>query len=170
MLRNEAMRRIPWSIVACVVALMGLGLSGIARGDELAHAGEFFSKQVVWIVLALVAMLLATMLPYRVYRHYSYGWLGLSILLLLAVYFFPAKWGSRRWIPLGFMNLQPSELAKLAFILALSRYLMYCENYRRLPGLVIPFSISLIPMGLILKEPDLGTSLVFLPLLLALLF
>src|SRR2546423_1903386 len=59
MLRNEAMRRIPWSIVACVVALMGLGLSGIARGDELAHAGEFFSKQVVWIVLALVAVLLA---------------------------------------------------------------------------------------------------------------
>ncbi len=170
MLRNETLRRVPWSIVACVVSLMALGLSGIARGDELSHAGEFFSRQIVWIVLALVAMLLATLAPYRVYRHYSYAWLGLSILLLLAVYFFPAKWGSRRWIPLGFMNLQPSELAKLAFILALARYLMHRENYRRLTGLAIPFAITLVPLALILKEPDLGTALLFLPVLLAMLF
>ncbi len=160
----------PWSLVACVVALMSLGLTGIARGDELAHAGEFFSKQVVWIVLALPAMLLATLIPYRKIRHQSYVWLGLSLGLLLVVYFFPAKWGSRRWIPLGFMNFQPSELAKLAFILALARYLMYRENYRRLTGLVIPFVLTLMPMGLILKEPDLGTALLFLPVMLAMLF
>lgn len=170
MLNTDWLRRLPWSIVACTLALMVLGLTGIARGDELAHAGEFFSKQVVWIVLAVPAMLLATLVPYRVVRHQSYAWLGFSVLLLVLVYFFPAKWGSRRWIPLGFMNFQPSELAKLTFILALSRYLMYRENYRRLPGLVIPFAITLLPMGLILKEPDLGTSLLFLPVLLAMLF
>lgn len=170
MLNADWLRRLPWSIMACATALMFLGLSGIARGDELAHAGEFFSKQIVWIVLAVPGMLLATLVPYRVARHHSYAWLGFSILLLGIVYFFPAKWGSRRWIPLGFMNFQPSELAKLAFILALSRYLMYRENYRRLPGLVVPFSLTLIPMGLILKEPDLGTALVFLPVLLAMLF
>lgn len=170
MLNRELLRRMPWSLVACVVALMSLGLTGIARGDELAHAGEFFSKQVVWIVLALPAMLLATLIPYRKIRHQSYVWLGLSLGLLLVVYFFPAKWGSRRWIPLGFMNFQPSELAKLAFILALARYLMYRENYRRLTGLVIPFVLTLMPMGLILKEPDLGTALLFLPVMLAMLF
>jgi rod shape-determining protein RodA len=170
MLSAERIHRLPWSIVACVVALMLLGLSGIARGDELAHAGEFFSKQVVWIVLAAPAMLLATLVPYRAARHHSYVWVGVSLVLLAIVYFFPPKWGSRRWIPLGFMNFQPSELAKLAFILALSRYLMYRENFRRLPGLVVPFAVTLVPMGLILKEPDLGTALVFLPVLLAMLF
>jgi len=170
MLNADWLRRLPWSIMACALALMFLGLTGIARGDELAHAGEFFSKQIVWIFIAVPAMLLATLVPYRVVRHHSYIWLGFSILLLGIVYFFPSKWGSRRWIPLGFMNFQPSELAKLAFILALSRYLMYRENYRRLPGLVVPFSLTLIPMGLILKEPDLGTALVFLPVLLAMLF
>jgi len=55
------------------------------------------------------------LLPYRVFRHQSYLWLGLSVALLAIVYFFPARWGSRRWIPLGFMNFQPSELAKHGF-------------------------------------------------------
>lgn len=169
MWRNETIGRVPWSIALCVVALMALGLSGIARGDELAHAGAFFGKQLVWIVLALAAMFLATLFPYRVCRHYSYLSLAVSLALLLAVYCFPEKWGSRRWIPLGPMNLQPSELAKLAFILALARYLMYRENYRRLRGLAIPFVMALVPLGLILKEPDLGTALLFLPVLIAML-
>jgi cell division protein FtsW (lipid II flippase) len=163
------MPRVPWEMVACIAALMLLGLSGIARGDELAHAGEFFSRQIVWIVLALAAMIVAMLFPYRVYRYYSYAALAASILLLLAVYFFPEKWGSRRWIPLGLMNLQPSELAKLTFILALARYLMYRDNVRRLKGLAIPFAIALVPLGLILKEPDLGTALLFLPVLAAML-
>jgi cell division protein FtsW (lipid II flippase) len=142
MWNTDWIRRLPWSLVASTLALLALGLTGIARGDELAHAGEFFSKQVVWIALALPAMFLATWLPYRVFRHQSYLWLGLSVALLAIVYVFPAKWGSRRWIPLGFMNFQPSELAKLAFILAVSRYLMYRENYRRLSGLAIPFALT----------------------------
>jgi cell division protein FtsW (lipid II flippase) len=170
MLRTDAMRRIPWSIIVCTLALMLLGLTGIARGDELARAGEFFGKQVVWILIAVPAMLLSTLVPYRVVRRQSYLWLGLAVVLLAVVFFFPARWGSRRWVPLGFMNFQPSELAKLAFILAVSRYLMYRENYRRLSGLAIPFALALVPMGLILKEPDLGTSLVFLPVLAAMLF
>jgi cell division protein FtsW (lipid II flippase) len=170
MLPAQAMRRIPWSVVACALALMLLGLTGIARGDELTHAGEFFNKQVVWIAIAIPAMLLATLVPYRIVRHQSYLWLALAIVLLAVVFVFPARWGSRRWIPLGFMHFQPSELAKLAFVLAVSRYLMYRENYRRLSGLVVPLGLALVPMGLILKEPDLGTSLVFLPILAAMLF
>ena len=81
---------------------------------------------------------LATLVPYRVFRHQSYLWLGISVALLAIVYFFPAKWGSRRWIPLGFMNFQPSELAKLAFILAVSRYLDVPRELPQAPGLCGP--------------------------------
>jgi len=170
MINSDWLRRLPWSLLACALGLMSLGLTGIARGDELAHAGEFFGKQIVWIAIAVPAMLLATLVPYRVFRHRSYVWLGLAVALLAIVFLFPAKWGSRRWIPLGFMNFQPSELAKLAYVLAVSRYLMHRENYRRLSGLTIPVALTLVPMGLILKEPDLGTALLFLPVLLAMLF
>ena len=163
-------KAIPWSLAACALALMLLGLTAIERGDELAHAGEFFSKQAVWIALAIPAMFLAMAIPYRALRHSSYFILAGSVFLLVVVYAFPAKWGSRRWVPLGVMNFQPSELAKIAFILALARYLMYRENYRRLSGLVVPFLMTLVPMGLILKEPDLGTSLLFVPVLAGMLF
>lgn len=65
--------------------------------------------------------------------------------------------------------MQPSELAKVAFVLALGRYLMYRENYRRLGGLLTPLALAAVPVLLILKEPDLGTAAVFLPVLLAML-
>ena len=57
------------------------------------------------------------------------------------------------------------ELAKLTFILALSHYLMYRQNYRRLPGLITPFLLTLVPLVLVLREPDLRTALLFLPVL-----
>lgn len=162
--------RVPWTLIACGVALILLGLSGIARGDELSQAGTFFGRQAVWIALAVPAFLLAAKTPYSSLRHHGYLVFGASVLLLVIVYGFPARWGSRRWIPLGFMYFQPSELVKLTFVVALSRYLMHRENFRRPSGLIVPFGLTFIPLALILKEPDLGTSLLFLPVLFAMLF
>ncbi|MGQ0634798.1 MAG: FtsW/RodA/SpoVE family cell cycle protein [Planctomycetaceae bacterium] len=170
MFARDTLRRTPWTLIAPALALVALGLAGITRGDELAHAGTFLDKQSVWIVLAVVALVAATCVPYRAIRHQAYACFAVSILLLAAVYFFPARWGSRRWIPLGLMQFQPSEFAKLACIVALARYLMYRENYRRLRGLFVPFALALMPLVLILREPDLGTALLFLPVLFAMLF
>jgi len=163
-------RRVPWTIAACSLALMLTGLSGIARGDELVGRGDYFSRQLLWTALSLAAMFAATLPSYRTFREMSDGLFGISLLLLVLVHFMPAKNGARSWFPLGPVNFQPSELAKLAFIMALAHYLMYRKNYRRLPGLLVPFLLTLIPIGLILREPDLGTSLVFLPVLFAMLF
>ena len=149
---------------------MAAGLAGIARGDELVGSGDDFARQVVWIVLTIPAMLIAVLIPYRRLRWISYPLFAVSLVLLIVVYLMPAKNGAHRWIPLGIMNLQPSEVAKLTFILALAHYLMFRKNYRRLTGLIVPFVLTLIPVGLILREPDLGTSLVFLPVLFAMLF
>jgi cell division protein FtsW (lipid II flippase) len=89
---------------------------------------------------------------------------------LVAVYFFPAINHAHRWIRLGPIGLQPSELAKAIYVLALARYLMHRDNYRRLRGLLAPLTLTLVPVLLILKEPDLGTSLVFLPVFFVMLF
>lgn len=160
----------PWSVVVCTMALMAAGLSGIDRGDELADGGTYFGRQLTWILLSVPVMLAATLVSYRKLRYASYGLFAISLVLLVAVYFLPARNGSHRWIPLGVMNFQPSELAKLAWIMALASYLMHRRNHRTLGGLLVPFGLTLVPLLLILREPDLGTSLVFLPVLYAMLF
>ena len=162
--------RIPWFLIILAIALMGIGLSGIARGDELFGRGRFWSRQVMWIVLSGPAMVAAAIVPYRRLRNWTYPLFLVSLVLLVVVYFMPPRNGARRWIPFGFMDFQPSEMAKLTYIMALSHYLMYRDNYRTMIGLVIPFVLTFIPMGLILKEPDLGTSLLFVPVLFAMLY
>ena len=163
-------RRVPWTVVMTAFALMGLGLSGIARGDELAGRGHLCGRQVVWMLLALPVMFAATAFPYRALRWVSLPLFLLSLALLVVVHFMPARNGARSWIPLGPINVQPSELAKISFMMALSRYLMFRRNYRRLPGLLAPFLLTFVPVGLILREPDLGTAMVFVPVLYAMLF
>ena len=163
-------RRVPWTILVCSVGLMLLGLTGIARGDELTESGDFFSRQLVWVLLAVPVLLASSAVSYRLFRPFAWPMFALSLVLLVAVYFLPARNGSHRWISLGPINLQPSELAKLAYIFTLADYLMYRKNYRRLTGLIVPFLLTFIPVTLILREPDLGTSLVFFPILFSMLF
>lgn len=115
-------------------------------------------------------MMVVSVPNYRVLRQWSYALFAASIVLLLAVFFFPKINSAHRWIPFGPINLQPSEFAKVAFVLAMAQYLMYRENYRRLRGLVAPLMITMVPVLLILKEPDLGMAMVFLPVLFAMLF
>ncbi len=170
MTTGQWLRQLPWSVVLITAALMTLGAGGILRGDELAGKSDFFTRQMVWIILGLAGLFTATLVPYRTWKPLSYPLFFLSLALLVAVYFMPVKKGAQRWIPLGFADFQPSEMMKLAYMMALAHYLMYRDNYRRLFGLVVPFVLTLVPVGLILKEPDLGTSLVFLPVLFAMLF
>lgn len=164
-------RRLPWSIVAAAALLVGVGWLGIARFEELTDGhGGFLRQQMAYSLLALAVLLLATGPNYRMLCRASYVVFFLSLVLLVVVFFCPAIKGAHRWIRLGPIGFQPSELAKLAFVLALARYLMYRDNYRRLRGLVMPLALTLLPMLLILKEPDLGTSLTLPAVFLAMLF
>ena len=124
----------------------------------------------IWSVLTLTAIVLVVIPSYRVLCRWTYAAFAVVIVLLLLVYVFPPINGAQRWIRFGRIGLQPSEITKVAYVLALARYLMYRENYRQLRGLLVPLALTILPVLLILKEPDLGTSLVFLPVLLIMLF
>lgn len=163
-------RRASWSVVAWSAGLMAIGLAAIARGDELAAGGALWPRQLAWVALSVIGMFAATVTHYRGLRTLSYPLFFGCLMTLCLVYLTPAKNGAHRWIPLGLFEFQPSEPTKLAFIMALANYLIHRRNYRELKGLLIPFLIALVPVGLILREPDLGTSLVFLPVLFAMLF
>ena len=122
-------------------------------------------RQMVWIAVSLVAMLLASWPNYRILCRWAYVIYGLALVLLVAVFFFPAVHGAHRWLRFGGIGIQPSEVAKIAFVLALARWLMYRESHRRWHGLAAPLVLTLVPVVLILREPDLGTAMVFLPVL-----
>ena len=163
--------RFPFSLPAIAAALVGLGCLGIARSEELAGGdGRYAHQQLVWALLALAAMALAAAPNYRLLCRWSYALFSAAIALLALVYLFPTVHGTHRWIRIAGASLQPSEFAKVAFVLALARYLMYRDNYRRFRGLAAPLALAMLPLVLILREPDLGTALVFLPVLFAMLY
>lgn len=162
--------KIPWSIFLTGAGITLLGLQGLARADELYGDSRLFERQVIWILLSWPVMFLVTRVSYRSVRHFSIPLYLVFLLLLVVTLFMPPVNGSRRWIPLGLFDFQPSEPARLAFILGLACYLMHRENHRSVPGLIPPLIMTLVPLLLILKEPDLGTAMLFLPVLYAMLF
>lgn len=141
-------------------------------------AGANTLKQLFYFVTGLGLMLLMIRLDYRRVGYYAYPLYALVMLMLLALVIdryvdlplIPVKRNTRRWIELGGFTLQPSEFTKVALILALARYLRFRKSYRRWVGLLPPLALTLLPMVLILKQPDLGTLLMLLPVLLAMLF
>ena len=163
-------RRVPWSIPLLAAALMAMGLLGLARcedfGDEARH---YLRQQFVWAGAGVGCMFAATLVSYRRLAAWSYLVFALAVVLLVMVYFFPTVNGAHRWLRFWRIGVQPSEFAKVAFVCVLARYLMYRENYRRFRGLLPPLALATVPVLLILKEPDLGTAAVFLPVLLAML-
>lgn len=164
-------RRLPWLLLATAAALAWLGWLGIARAEyQAGSSGAFARRQIVWCVLSLVAMLTVTVPSYRVLCRWTYAVFAAVLLLLVLVYFWPAVHGVHRWMRIGPLSLQPSEFAKVAYVLAMARWLMYAENYRSLRGLLAPLALTMVPVLLILREPDLGTALVFVPVLFAMLY
>lgn len=163
-------RRFPWLIPLAAGGLVALGLSGIERAEELYPGLERFDRQVVWLLISLPVLIVTTALPLRWWKNAAAGLFLASLPLLVIVFWMPVRNGARCWIPLGWLDFQPSELAKLGYILALSQYLMYRDNFRTLRGLLLPFLLTLVPLGLILAEPDLGSATLFIPVLFSMLF
>src|SRR5208337_4341396 len=130
-------------------------------------------RQLIWIAAGTVAMLIAVFVDYRALQAYAYPFYLLVIGLLIAVMISGhATGGSRRWINLGVFHLEPSELAKLAVVLVMVRYLR--EEPPRggwnLRHIIIPGLLLAVPAGLVLKQPDLGTALILVLITATLIF
>jgi rod shape determining protein RodA len=155
-----------WPLLALMFSLCSIGLISIySTGFSLAGTVQIplYVKQLQWIGLGLVFMVLAFSIDYRLINRFAYPIYFISVALLIAVVLFGHETrGSQRWITLGSFTFQPSELMKLAMILALARYFDR-HHPRRAYGireLWFPGLMVLLPFFLILKQPDLGTAIV----------
>ncbi len=158
----------------CVVSALLLNLIGIAA-IATTEPG-LAQKQAFFLPLGLLAATMMAVPDYRRFRR----WVPILCLVTLVLLVFiliplipeaivrPRK-GARRWINFGITDFQPSELAKVVWMLAMASWFRLRSNIRSIWGFILPFVITGIPVFLILLEPDLGTALLFLPTLLALL-
>jgi cell division protein FtsW (lipid II flippase) len=164
-----------WPVLVAATVLSSLGVLSI-----WARSGADAQKQLLFIAVGAGCMFLMQTVNYQRIGRYAWVFYVFSLLLLIYTIMPGVPTGgflgvveihdARAWINFGFANLQPAELTKVAFCMILARYLRFRSNYRTLVGLLPPFALVLLPLFLILKQPDLGTALVFIPTLFAMLF
>lgn len=170
-----------WIILLPVLPLCVAGLLTIQATNASDQSGQLADetvRQIAFAAAGIGCMILTATIGYLRIGRFSYIIFGVSILVLTCLVidrwvdlpFVPVKRNTRRWIQFGGLQVQPSEMMKIAYVLALAWYLRYRSNYRTLLGLVPPFLLTLMPMGLIKLQPDLGTLLLFLPVLFVVLY
>ena len=166
---QQVLRRMDWWMVICIIALLLVGIAFIFsasyRSDGTAMAG-FYSKQIVWAGVGLALLLVFALLDYRRLRDSAWWLYALGLLLLVLVFFIGRKvYGAYRWLNLFGINIQPSEFGKLATLVLLARFLGRPGRDVREPKCVVQTLLLMgVPFLLILKEPDLGSASMLVPL------
>ena len=154
------LREVTWSMVLliCMVASIGFAvLYSAAHGN----ADPWMDRQMARFGVGLVLMIAVAMVDLRQLMKIAYPLYALSFVLLIYVDVAGhTGMGATRWIDLKFIQLQPSELMKIALVLSLARYFhgKTYEDIGRPHYLIIPVLMALLPTGLVLKQPDLGTA------------
>jgi len=160
----EKLLNVNWILVLLVC---GLGAVGLAMLYSAANGSTdpWATRQGVRFGVGLVLMLFVALIDIRLWLRAAYPIYFLCFALLVAVEVMgEVGMGAQRWIDLGVINLQPSELMKIAVVLALARYFHgpTLEEVWRPSRLVLPIFLVLAPVGLVLKQPDLGTALMLM--------
>ena len=153
-----------WVLLLSVLLLAGTGIVNLysATGSWTAAATPIYIKQGVWLVCGLLIALSLTLFDYRHLEHFSDHIYWISVALLLYVLVMgKTTMGATRWIDLGFFNLQPSEVIKVGVILLLAKICARTADPfgYRIRDLWKPALWILIPVGLIIRQPDLGTAI-----------
>lgn len=164
-------RNLDWPLILAVLALTAIGLVVIysASYSQLLAAGmspwHYVRTQLIAFGLGVVAAVVIISIDYRAWARWS-RLIYITTMTLLGGVLVLGKtvFGSQRWMRLGPLSIQPSELAKIALVVVLARYFEKEENALNLQGVAKAFVLVLIPMGLILLQPDLGTAAIFIGL------
>jgi rod shape determining protein RodA len=167
-------RRLDWVLISAVGAVVAYGLwaiAGITEHDVAGNPDYYLSRQIVFVCVGAVGLVLAALIDPDLYRT-RWRWIFGGTTVVIAIVFLtgPIR-GSKRWLDLGFFRFQPSEFGKVLFILALAGFL--AERARRLnePRTTLTaIGLASIPIFLVFLQPDFGTALVYSAAVAAVLF
>lgn len=169
------LRRLDWVLMAAAFALVAYGLwvvAGITRFDVPGDESYYVARQAVAAGLGVAGLVVAMLVPTDLWRRYwrvvYAATLGLMLVVFLAA---ETIRGSRRWLDLGVIQFQPSELGKVLFVLAIAGFLVErAGRVTRWRSILSAIGLGVIPILLVFLQPDLGTALVYGAALMAALF
>lgn len=152
---------INWFLVLMIITVAGVGFAMLfsAAGGDMQPWAE---RQMVRFGVALGVMIVVATIDIRLWLRYAYALYFVSLALLVAVEVTGhVGMGAQRWISLGFINIQPSELMKIFLVLALARFYhaSAIEDVGRVSRLIVPLTLMIAPTVLIVRQPDLGTAI-----------
>ncbi|HOE07551.1 MAG TPA: rod shape-determining protein RodA [Treponemataceae bacterium] len=157
------------SIFLMIIGIFFIFSSGI-NSENILVSNEYI-KQIIWAVTGLFIMFFAALIDYRkIKRWLKWIFPGLLAVLLFTRFFGRYVNGARSWLGIGSLGIQPSEFGKTVFILFLAMYLEKTEKISERKRFITALLILILPVGLILLQPDLGTASVYIPIFLLMCF
>jgi cell division protein FtsW len=175
---NVKMGQIDFMLFATVVLLVTIGVLMVFSASswyslvKLDDPDYYFKKQMMWAVIGFIFMAISIKTDYHIYKKYTGLIMLITMILLLAVFAFKDINGARRWIPLGFANVQPSEIAKYTIVLFMAKSLdLKGEKIKNFSRGILPYLlVSGFYAGLILMEPNLSIASIIMIVTVVILF
>ena len=161
---SEKLLQINWTMVFLIVAVAFIGFAMLYSAAK-ASFDPWASRQMQRFAFGLLLMLAIAITDIRFWMRYAYLFYGIGLVLLGAVEVAGSVgMGAQRWLEFGVFRIQPSEMMKIAIILALARHFhtLAIEEIGRPQYLLVPLFISLAPVALVLRQPDLGTAVMII--------
>ena len=152
-----------WSILICTIILISIGLLALYSASKSSELGDL-KKQVLWVIISIPVLIITTLVDYKIIAKLSIGLYILSIILLIAVLLTSAINGATSWFNIGTISIQPAELAKIAVVLFLANIMskMSKEEINKPIKLAMILGIVLLPVVLIVLQPDYGTAMAYI--------
>ena len=171
-MQNWYRENIDYKTLGLVLLLLFIGIVSIYSATYDAGASAFFNRQLVWAAVGILVMLSVMLVPFRMLQLFSYPLYAVSVLILTGVLLIgKTVANSKSWFGVGGFGLQPSEIVKVGTILALAAFLSQRHvSLHRLKDVLKTFAIVLLPVTLIILQPDMGTAIIYLGMLLLLLY
>ncbi|MCD6163516.1 MAG: rod shape-determining protein RodA [candidate division Zixibacteria bacterium] len=146
---------------ALLLSLIGIAFIYSATHHFAAQAGlSYYQKQIIWLAAGIITAIIIYFIPLRVHEAMAYVYYAIAVALLILVLVF-SKSGTARWFQIGDIAIQPVEFMKMALCLALARFLAYRRaKQQKFSTIFAGMIIVAIPTLLVIKQPDLGSSLV----------
>ncbi len=159
-------KRLDINLIVVILSLNLIGLINLwsaSHGPNTQDIASLFISQLVWLCVGWTVFFLVTIIDYVILYRFAIFAYAINLLFILYVTFFgKVALGAQRWIDLGFFRYQPSETMKLALILLMARALSNKTSFGQgmgLKELAVPLIVLLIPFGLVMEQPDLGTAM-----------